>query len=159
LSAFVIPKFVTPDDRLYNVDDVFNGIITKTSFADTHFFVGRGAGSYPTASAVLSDISALSYDYRYEYKKIYREENLQLTNDVELKVLLRHKKADAEVLKLQFNTIEEAYTNHESGYLTGNITLENLKTLHEQNTGDLSFILLNVVTEKETETNPLLAFA
>ena len=159
LSAFVIPKFVTPDDRLYNVDDVFNGIITKTSFADTHFFVGRGAGSYPTASAVLSDISALSYDYRYEYKKIYREENLQLTNDVELKVLLRHKKADAEALKLQFNTIEEAYTNHESGYLTGNITLENLKTLHEQNTGDLSFILLNVVTEKETETNALLAFA
>jgi len=159
LSAFVIPKFVTPDDRLYNVDDVFNGIITKTSFADTHFFVGRGAGSYPTASAVLSDISALSYDYRYEYKKIYREENLQLTNDVELKVLLRHKKADAEALKLQFITIEEAYTNHESGYLTGNITLENLKTLHEQNTGDLSFILLNVVTEKETETNALLAFA
>jgi len=159
LSAFVIPKFVTPDDRLYNVDDVFNGIITKTSFADTHFFVGRGAGSYPTASAVLSDISALSYDYRYEYKKIYREENLQLTNDVELKVLLRHKKEDAEALKLQFNTIEEAYTNHESGYLTGNITLENLKTLHEQNTGDLSFILLNVVIEKETVANALLAFA
>jgi homoserine dehydrogenase len=159
LSAFVIPKFVTPDDRLYNVDDVFNGIITKTSFADTHFFVGRGAGSYPTASAVLSDISALSYDYRYEYKKIYREENLQLTNDVELKVLLRHKKADAEALKLQFNTVEEAYTNHESGYLTGNITLENLKTLHEQNTGDLSFILLNVLTEKETEANVAFAYA
>src|SRR5688572_10727169 len=33
LSAFVIPKFVDSDDRLYNVDDVFNGIITKTSFA------------------------------------------------------------------------------------------------------------------------------
>ena len=159
LSAFVIPKFVTPDDRLYNVDDVFNGIITKTSFADTHFFVGRGAGSYPTASAVLSDISALSYDYRYEYKKIYREENLQLTNDVELKVLLRHKKESAEALKLQFNTVEEAYTNHDSGYLTGNITLENLKALHEQSNGDLSFILLNVVTEKETEANAPLAFA
>lgn len=159
LSAFVIPKFVTPDDRLYNVDDVFNGIITKTSFADTHFFVGRGAGSYPTASAVLSDISALSYDYRYEYKKIYREENLQLTNDVELKVLLRHKKEAAEALKLQFNTVEEAYTNHDSGYLTGNITLENLKTLHEQNPGDLSFILLNVVTEKEADKLEAVAFA
>lgn len=149
LSAFVIPKFVTPEDRLYHVDDVFNGIITKTSFADTHFFVGRGAGAFPTASAVLSDISALSYDYKYEYKKIYREENLHLTNDVELKVLLRHKKVDAENLKQYFNTVEEAYTNHDSGYITGNITLDNLKALNAENTGDRSFILLNVVTEQE----------
>jgi len=149
LSAFVIPKFVTPEDRLFNVDDVFNGMITKTSFADTHFFVGRGAGSYPTASAVLSDISALSYDYRYEYKKIYREENLTLTNDVELKVLLRHKKEESDALKLHFNTIEEAYTNHDSGYLTGNITLANLKALEDGNQGERSFILINVLTEKD----------
>jgi homoserine dehydrogenase len=158
LSAFVIPKFVTPDDRLYNVDDVFNGMITKTSFADTHFFVGRGAGSYPTASAVLSDISALSYDYRYEYKKIYREENLKLTDDVELKVLLRHKKEESEALKLKFNTVEEAYTNHDSGYLTGNITLANLKELEAGNTGDKSFILISVLTPKEAEV-PALAIA
>jgi len=159
LSAFVIPKFVTPEDRLYHVDDVFNGIITKTSFADTHFFVGRGAGSFPTASAVLSDISALSYDYKYEYKKIYREENLQLTNDVELKVLLRHKKENAEALKLYFNTVEEAYTNYDSGYITGNITLDNLKALQADNTGDRSFILLNVVTEQEAAVDAALALA
>lgn len=157
LSAFVIPKFVTPDDRLYNVDDVFNGMITKTSFADTHFFVGRGAGSYPTASAVLSDISALSYDYRYEYKKIYREENLKLTDDVELKVLLRHKKEESEALKQHFTTIEEAYTNHDSGYLTGNITLSSLKALEAGNTGNRSFILISVLTEKEAA--PALALA
>ncbi|KGO93771.1 homoserine dehydrogenase [Flavobacterium subsaxonicum] len=158
LSAFVIPKFVTPDDRLYHVDDVFNGMITKTSFADTHFFVGRGAGSYPTASAVLSDISALSYDYRYEYKKIYREENLKLTDDVELKVLLRHKKEDSEALKLKFNTVEEAYTNHDSGYLTGNITLSNLKELEAGNTGGHSFILISVLSEKDA-TTPAFAIA
>jgi len=144
IAAFVLPKFVTPDDRLYNVDDVFNGVITKTSFADTHFFVGRGAGSYPTASAVLSDISALSYDYKYEYKKIYREENLFLTNDVILKVLLRHTKDNAEDLKLYFNTVEEAYTNHDSGYVTGNISLANLKKIQEQSKGTTSFILINV---------------
>lgn len=149
LSAFVIPKFVTPDDRLYNVDDVFNGVITKTSFADTHFFVGRGAGAYPTASAVLSDISALSYDYKYEYKKIYREEDVRLTNDAELKVLLRHRREDAELFKLEFNTVEEAYTNHDSGYITGNITLQSLKALQGKHSGTISFILINVVTETE----------
>ncbi|MFL9843518.1 homoserine dehydrogenase [Flavobacterium rhizosphaerae] len=156
LTALVIPKFVSPEDRLYNVDDVFNGVITKTGFADTHFFVGKGAGAYPTASAVLSDISALSYDYRYEYKKIYREENVFLAGDVALKVLLRHKKEDAENFKLYFNDIEEAYTNHDTGYLTGTITLENLKTLQSQNGGDRSFILIQAVTEKKAEaTIPL----
>jgi homoserine dehydrogenase len=149
LSAFVIPKFVSPEDRLYNVDDVFNGVLTKTSFADTQFFVGRGAGAHPTASAVLSDISALSYDYRYEYKKINQKENLILSDNVNLRVLLRHKKEDAETFKKQFLSIEEAYTNNESGYITGVISLESLKNIQAGNTGDRSFILQNVVAEKE----------
>ncbi len=68
VAGFVIPKFVSNDNQLFTVDDVFNGVITKTSFADKQFFVGKGAGAHPTASAVLSDISALSYDYRYENK-------------------------------------------------------------------------------------------
>lgn len=149
ISAFVTPKFVTPEDKLYNVDDVFNGVITKTYFADTHFFVGRGAGAYPTASAVLSDISALSYDYKYEYKKISREENLILSNEAELKVLVRHKKQDAEALKLAFNEVEEAYLNNHSGYITGDITLNNLIQLQQQFGTDVSFILINVVNENE----------
>lgn len=149
ISAFVIPKFVGPEDRLYYVDDVFNGVITKTTFADTHFFVGKGAGAYPTASAVLSDISALSYDYRYEYKKIFRSENQSLTDDITLKVLLRHTKQNADALKLYFDTVEESYTNNNIGYITGNISLTNLKKVQDENTGDRSFILLTVVTEKE----------
>lgn len=149
VSAFVTPKFVTPEDKLYHVDDVFNGVITKTYFADTHFFVGKGAGAYPTASTVLSDISALSYDYRYEYKKISREENLILSNEAELKVLVSHKKEDAEALKLVFNEVEEAYLNHQSGYITGNITLNNLIQLQQQYGTDISFILINVVNETE----------
>ncbi len=158
LSAFVIPKFVGSEDRLYNVDDVFNGIITKTGFADTHFFVGRGAGAHPTASAVLSDVSALSYDYRYEYKKIYQQEgSLVLSNEVTLKVFLRHKKEETEILKQYFETIEESYINHDSGYLTGNISLENLRTLQSQNTGERSFVLLNVEKEKETAVQPSFA--
>ncbi|MFP9112835.1 homoserine dehydrogenase [Flavobacterium sp. RHBU_3] len=157
ISAFVTPKFVTPEDRLYNVDDVFNGVLTKTYFADTHFFVGRGAGAYPTASAVLSDISALSYDYRYEYKKILRQENLSLSNDAELKVLLRHQKDDAEALKLKFNTVEEAYLNNSEGYITGDITLNNLKQLQQQYGTDVSFILINVVKETKSASTAQVA--
>jgi len=151
ISAYVIPKFVTPEDRLFNVDDVFNGVITKTSFADTHFFVGRGAGSLPTASAVLSDISALSYDYRYEYKKIYREEDTILSNETLIKVLLRHKKADSEALKHYFENVEESYSNNDLGYITGTISLNSLITIHSGNTGDKSFILIDVEKEAPVE--------
>lgn len=153
LSAFVIPKFVTPEERLFNVDDVFNGVVTKTSFADTQFFVGKGAGAHPTASAVLSDISALSYDYRYEYKKIKQQENLVLSDDALLSVLLRHKNEDAETFKKQFATIDEAYTNNEWGYITGAITLSNLKEIQSGNTGDRSFILQHIITPQEAAVN------
>ena len=144
ISAFVIPKFVDAEDRLFNVDDVFNGVITKTSFADEQFFVGKGAGAHPTASAVLSDISALSYDYQYEYKKIAQQEDLSLSDDVNLKMFLRHSVEDAVALKKQFLNIDESYLNHESGYITGTISLENLRNIHFDDSFDKSFVLLEV---------------
>jgi len=147
ISAFVLPKFVASEDRLFNVDDVFNGVIAKTSFADEQFFVGKGAGAHPTASAVLSDISALSYDYHYEYKKIAQQENLILSDDVNLKVFLRHAVEDAVALKKQFLTIDESYLNQETGYITGTISLENLRNIHFDERFDTSFVLLQV--EKE----------
>lgn len=70
ISAFVAPQFIRKEHKLFQVDDVFNGIVTQTVFSDTQFFSGKGAGAYPTASAVISDISALSYLYKYEYKKL-----------------------------------------------------------------------------------------
>lgn len=144
ISAFVIPKFVDTEDRLFNVDDVFNGVITKTSFADEQFFVGKGAGAHPTASAVLSDISALSYDYQYEYKKIAQQENISLSDDVNLKVFLRHQIEDAVTLKKHFSTIDESYLNHELGYITGTISLESLRNIHFDESFDKSFVLLEI---------------
>lgn len=144
LSAFVLPKFVHTDDRLYNVDDVFNGVITKTSFADEQFFVGKGAGAHPTASAVLSDISALTYDYQYEYKKIQQQQDLVLSDDVQLKVFLRHEVKDADGLKTQFANVDESYLNHQSGYITGTISLENLRNIYADESLDKSFILLEI---------------
>jgi len=41
-------------------------VITEAAFADKQFFSGKGAGGHATGSAVLSDISANSYGYRYE---------------------------------------------------------------------------------------------
>jgi len=59
--AFVLPQFVNHDDPLSFVKNEYNGVVIESSFADKQFFYGKGAGSFPTASAVLSDISALRY--------------------------------------------------------------------------------------------------
>jgi homoserine dehydrogenase len=56
VSAFVAPRFIRPSDKLYQVDDVYNGVTLKTVFSEDQFFVGKGAGAYPTASAVISDL-------------------------------------------------------------------------------------------------------
>ena len=86
MAAFVLPQFVKHDDHLAFVKNEYNGVVIESSFADKQFFYGKGAGSFPTASAVLSDISALRYQYKYEYKKLYHHKPHELSNDFFLRV-------------------------------------------------------------------------
>jgi len=143
VSAFVLPTLVGPEHKFFHVDDVFNGVITRTCFADTQFFQGRGAGAHPTASAVLSDISALSYGYRYEYKKIGQAPATALNDEVLLDVLLVHPKTVKDRVQGSFNSVTETYANGHAGYLTGRIRLDRLRRLKQEVDG-LSFLLLHV---------------
>lgn len=129
IKAFVLPKFIKNTDKLYLVDDVFNGIKTKSYFSDSQFFMGKGAGAYPTASAVLSDISALTYDYRYEYKKHNTMDIVAQDQDIKLNIYLRHDKKESDKLKTYFIEVNEFYLNHENGFLVGIIDLKNIKIL------------------------------
>jgi homoserine dehydrogenase len=54
VAAMVLPQFVGHDDPLAFVKNEYNGVVIESSFADRQFFYGKGAGSFPTASAVLS---------------------------------------------------------------------------------------------------------
>lgn len=54
--AMVSPRMVCADNPLYNVEDVFNGILVEGNMLGKAMFYGRGAGKLPTASAVVSDI-------------------------------------------------------------------------------------------------------
>jgi homoserine dehydrogenase len=125
LAAFVLPQFVTEADDLYYVHNEFNAITTESSFADKHFFKGKGAGAFPTASAVLSDISALRYDYKYEYKKIVHQTDTQLSNDYYLKVFVS---VDAieKIDKNDFEWIEEWHNEFNYSWLIGVVHAEKL---------------------------------
>ena len=145
ITTFVMPKFISANERLYQVDDVFNGVITKTCFADTQFFVGKGAGAHPTASAVLSDISALTYHYKYEYKKLKRNESLLLQDNVLLKIMFRYNNHD-DSLSNFFTEVEESYSNQNSSYMIGSVTLQNLKLLLKAKSNS-SCVLFKVINE------------
>ncbi len=54
--AMVFPALVKPDHPLYMVNGVFNGIMIHGNMVDDVMLYGRGAGSVPTASAVVSDV-------------------------------------------------------------------------------------------------------
>ncbi len=139
ITGFVIPKYVNNSSRLYNVDDVYNGVITHTGFADNQFFMGKGAGSHATASAVLSDISALSYDYKYEYKKLGLVNQIQNEEETELNVLLRFPADKSEYYKKQFIELKETYANNNAAYIIGKTTLGIIRTL--SNNPEVSIIL------------------
>ncbi|HUH33498.1 MAG TPA: homoserine dehydrogenase, partial [Daejeonella sp.] len=90
IVLYVLPKLIKSDNFLYNVENEYNGVIVQAAFADQQFFFGKGAGGHPTGSAVLSDIAALRYDYRYEYKKHHQSISLAPSNNLVLNIYLRY---------------------------------------------------------------------
>lgn len=86
VAAYVLPQFVPTNHLLHTVRDEYNGVVIESGFAEQQFFYGKGAGGVATASAVLSDLSALRYGYKYEYKKRYNQKPAQLSNDFFLRV-------------------------------------------------------------------------
>lgn len=131
ISAFVAPFFVDADEKLYQVDDVYNGVQLETAFTEKQFFQGKGAGAFPTASAVLSDISALAYNYKYEYKKIGQKPMEKLNNQVRAVAMLRANAEDIAAYRSHFTAVHEVYQNNQEAYIIGEITLEQLKILSQ----------------------------
>lgn len=118
VAAFVLPQFVKLDEPLSFVKNEYNGVVIESGFADKQFFYGKGAGSFPTASAVLSDIGALRYGYRYEYKKLYHQAPHQLTNDYYLKVYVSFDDWKY-IPREKFEWIEEWHADADRKYLIG----------------------------------------
>lgn len=123
-SVSVLPTFIGKSNTLGLTNNEYNGILVGSTLADEQFFYGKGAGRYPTSSAVLSDISAYKYGYKYEYKKGYEP------FDAENKSLGRfyigfekEKEFDDSI----FESIEERFIGNDRVYFVGRITYNQLK--------------------------------
>lgn len=126
VAAFVLPQFLRKDNQLYNVKNEYNGVIIESGLADKQFFYGKGAGGFPTASAVLSDLSALRYEYKYEYKKLYYQEPAPLANDFYLRVYVSFDGLFHVPHEL-FEVIEEWSSNNKRCSVIGIIRFSKLK--------------------------------
>jgi homoserine dehydrogenase len=106
-------------------------VITEAAFADKQFFSGKGAGGRATGSAVLSDISANSYGYRYEYKKFQQGTVSRYTRDFKLEIYLRYcNEKDKDLL--EFEEVSESFSGRMYKYVIGIVNLEKLYALREQ---------------------------
>ena len=141
ITSFVLPRFISSDKYLYNVDNEYNGVITEAAFADKQFFSGKGAGGHATGSAVLSDISANSYGYRYEYKKYQQGTVSKYTRNHKLEIYLRYQdEKDRELFG--FEEVSEYFCGRFNKYVIGVVNLENLFALRKQ-LPDLDVFIVN----------------
>lgn len=144
VNALVMPRFVSNESDLYKVDNEFNGVIVEGAFSEHQFFIGKGAGGYPTGSAVLSDISALTYGYKYEYKKLNQFLGYKLSDNFMLQLYLRYKPT-AKIKKSLFIKIVEEHLTQNNCYIIGQIYFSDLIKSNWLKEKDMNIIL----TEKQ----------
>ncbi len=157
IFGFVAPQFIPADHMLANVRNEYNAVLVEGAFAEKQVFIGKGAGGYPTGSAVLSDISALTFDYRYEYKKFTQGEGFAFSNDALVDVVISFTKKES-VQPVDFENFKGGYQGQGLQYMTGSLSLTKLKELSQRD--DVSVILapeLNLSAIQKQEEKTLLS--
>ena len=139
VNLLVAPKFVKPEEHAFTVESHYNGVLIQGNFYDNQFMYGKGAGAHPTGSAVLSDITALAYDYKYEYKKLKYYGGLEYTNDMEVEVYLRYTNKD-DLALFDFKEISESLTGKDFNYVIGTLSLSDLIKIRHQIKGKDIFL-------------------
>lgn len=76
--AMVAPNLIGRDNILYSVDDVLNAVFVQGNCLGPAMFYGSGAGSLPTASAVVGDILDCAKNLHETVKKDITAEPLPL---------------------------------------------------------------------------------
>lgn len=133
--GFVAPFLVPKSHPNYNVENEFNAVNVNARFAHEQLFHGRGAGSVPTASAVLSDLLALQNGYHYKYKD---GNATNFTNDFYLKILLTSTDKKG-LYEIEFEHIENISVEENYAFKIGWVHFKNLQTINFNTRKDLFF--------------------
>jgi homoserine dehydrogenase len=126
VGAYCIPRFVPGNHRYSSVRNEYNAVTLESAFSEQQVFVGKGAGDKPTGCAVLSDISALRYQYKYEYRKWQQNGSFFNTSDTELQLYVRYS-TGAAVADSDFTEIKERFMSGDTNYTIGRIPIRKLQ--------------------------------
>lgn len=114
-NVFVIvcPMFLPRESQLANVDDVFNGIMVRGDSTGDVVFYGKGAGKFPTASAVVADVidcvkhfKARKYLFWEEGSADYVEDYLENETAVYVRARASDEAVAEEAVAAQFGHVQ-----------------------------------------------------
>lgn len=149
--AMVAPMMIDANHPLFAVNDVFNGIMVVGNAVDKTMFYGRGAGSLPTASAVVGDIVELAMSKGRTLVKSWSTEKLPLaaqeTRSGKYFVRVSGSKADkAASVEAAFGAVAyvELEGMNEFAFTTGEMTEADYAAKAAQVEGVLKMIRMDV---------------
>lgn len=143
IAVYVMPHFVPRESKFYGVRHEYNCVAVQAQFSDEQFFIGKGAGAFPTGSAMLSDVSALTYGYKYEYKKVHQDGEYALSDNFIVRIYYRKSfRFENSLLQTDFIEIDEQFTSKDYSYIIGTISLAQLvRSRIAENTDEFIAIL------------------
>ncbi|MBC8124836.1 MAG: homoserine dehydrogenase [Candidatus Kapabacteria bacterium] len=124
LSLLALPALAHNAGPLAGIRNEVNAVKLTAAFSDAQLLVGKGAGGGPTASAVLSDIAALRYGYKYEYKKLSQASRPVVDHDVETIVYVRG--TNEQITSIPFSIIDVDHRSTAGRYVIGHVQLDAL---------------------------------
>lgn len=102
--ASVAPRLIDDSNPLFAVDGVYNAIKVRGNYLGDTMFYGKGAGSLPTASAVVSDVIDAVKNNGRHIPILWSEKKLELADRKHLaaRFFVRVNKADEELARKTF---------------------------------------------------------
>ncbi len=121
--AVMVAPFLLPEDHpLYTVNGVFNAVFVRGNMLGDAMFYGSGAGSLPTASAVVADVVELARHIGRHIELEWRPEKLEIADyrQQQGRFFVRAK-ADRTEIERVFGTVEYVEVpelSGENGFIT-----------------------------------------
>lgn len=118
----VEPHFISANDPISQANDEYNGVMIDTNYNSDLLFYGKGAGRYPTASAIVNDLMMIkNHDKNYSVDFSNKLQVTKATRKAKYYLRIKNiKKIDQKIIeKMERNVIITKMINFEDINLEG----------------------------------------
>ncbi len=127
-TVMVAPFLLSREHPLYTVNGVFNAVFVRGNMLGDAMFYGSGAGSLPTASAVVADVVELAKHIGKHIELVWEPEKLEIADYKKQPArFFVRTQADRAAAENVFGTVEYVEVpeiSGETGFVTGLLTEE-----------------------------------